>query len=119
MGYPLVSSFSEILSPNSSGNAIRITARRGGTSTELTAISKFRIDKYIDISITTGKAPGRRRFFRELTVGQKRGKYREKSIFSISPRYAILEYVNDVSNPMDREKFYSTRIYSVPPTKHA
>lgn len=102
MVYPLVSNLSEILSPNSSGNAIEITARRGGTATELTPISKFRIDKYIDISITTGEAPGRRRFFRELPVGQEKDNYKEKSIFSISPRYDILEYVNDVSNPIDR-----------------
>jgi hypothetical protein len=105
--YPLVSNFSEILSPNSSGNAIEITARRGGTATELTPISKFQIKKYIDISITTGEAPGRRRFLRELPVGQEKDNYKEKSIFSISPRCDILEYVNDVSNPIDRKKFYS------------
>lgn len=69
--YPLVSNFSEILSPNSSGNAIKITARRRGTATELTPILKFRIDKYIDISIT--KAP-RHQLFRELPVRQKKGK---------------------------------------------
>lgn len=119
---PKVSNFSEILSPNLSGNA----AHAGGPRLDWLL---FRIQKYIDISITTargrdtakflgpkGTGAGNSRKNREEETDKKRANIRRNLHFQIPPATAFWNM--SMMRP-DRKKFYSDLFSSFNKTRVA